>query len=89
MVLSIFKSSINFSWKTVKNLIASKISPAFSTLSLPKISLVDSIKINTLKQLGLIVHPISKGTRYFNLSAMNVSLLIDLETKKIQYFLLI
>jgi len=50
---------------------------------------VDSIKINTLKQLGLIVHPISKGTRYFNLSAMNVSLLIDLETKKIQYFLLI
>ena len=47
---------------------------------------MDSIKINTLKQLGLIVHPISKGTRYFNLSAMNVSLLIDLETKKFNTF---
>lgn len=66
---------------TVKNLIASKIVPSFPALSLPTTSLVDSNKINTLKQLGLIVHPISKGVEYFDLSAMNVSQLNDLETQ--------
>lgn len=68
---------------TVKNLIASKIVPTFPALSLPTTSLVDSNKINTLKQLGLIVHPISKGVGYFDLSAMNASQLNDLETQKI------
>lgn len=68
---------------TVKNLIASKIVPSFPALSLPTTSLVDSNKINTLKQLGLIVHPISKGVGYFDLSAMNASQLNDLETQKI------
>ena len=68
---------------TVKNLIASKIVPAFPTLSLPQTSLVDSNKINTLKQLGLIVHPIAKGVGYVDLSAMNAALLNDVQTQKI------
>jgi hypothetical protein len=68
---------------TVKNLIASKIVPAFPTLSLPQTSLVDSNKINTLKQLGLIVHPIAKGVGYVDLSAMNAALLNDVQAQKI------
>jgi hypothetical protein len=68
---------------TVKNLIASKIVPAFPALSLPQTSLVDSNKINTLKQLGLIVHPIAKGVGYVDLSAMNAPLLNDLQLQKI------
>jgi hypothetical protein len=68
---------------TVKNLIASKIIPAFPALSLPQTSLVDSNKINTLKQLGLIVHPIAKGVGYVDLSAMNTPLLNDLQLQKI------
>jgi hypothetical protein len=68
---------------TVKNLIASKIIPAFPALSLPQTSLVDSNKINTLKQLGLIVHPIAKGVGYVDLSAMNAALLNDVQAQKI------
>ena len=68
---------------TVKNLIASKIIPAFPALSLPQTSLVDSNKINTLKQLGLIVHPIAKGVGYLDLSAMNAPLLNDVQVQKI------
>ena len=68
---------------TVKNLIASKIVPAFPTLLLPQTSLVDSNKINTLKQLGLIVQPIAKGIGYVDLSAMNAALLNDVQAQKI------
>jgi len=68
---------------TVKNLIASKIVPAFPALSLPQTFLVDSNKINSLKQLGLIVHPIAKGVGYLDLSAMNAPLLNDLQLQKI------
>jgi uncharacterized membrane protein/mono/diheme cytochrome c family protein len=68
---------------TVKNLIASKIVPAFPALSLPQTFLVDSNKINSLKQLGLIVHPIAKGVGYVDLSAMNTPLLNDLQLQKI------
>ncbi len=68
---------------TVKNLIASKIAPVFPTLSLPQTFLVDSNKINSLKQLGLIVHPIAKGVGYLDLSAMNAPLLNDVQVQKI------
>ena len=68
---------------TVKNLIASKIVPAFPALSLPQTFLVDSNKINSLKQLGLIVNPIAKGVGYIDLSAMNAPLLNDLQLQKI------
>ena len=44
---------------------------------------MDSIKINTLKQLGLIVHPIAKGVGYLDLSAMNAPLLNDVQVQKI------
>jgi uncharacterized membrane protein/mono/diheme cytochrome c family protein len=68
---------------TVKNLIASKIVPAFPALSLPQTFLVDSNKINSLKQLGLIVNLIAKGVGYIDLSAMNAPLLNDLQLQKI------
>jgi hypothetical protein len=68
---------------TVKNLIASKIAPVFPKLSLPQTFLVDSNKINSLKQLGLIVHPIAKGVGYLDLSAMNAPLLNDVQVQKI------
>jgi len=68
---------------TVKNLIASKIAPVFPTLSLPQTFLVDSNKINSLKQLGLIVHSIAKGVGYLDLSAMNAPLLNDVQVQKI------
>jgi hypothetical protein len=44
---------------------------------------VDSNKINTLKQLGLIVTPIAKGVGYVDLSAMNAALLNDIQAQKI------
>jgi hypothetical protein len=44
---------------------------------------VDSNKINSLKQLGLIVNPIAKGVGYIDLSAMNAPLLNDLQLQKI------
>ena len=68
---------------TVKNLIASKIVPAFPTLSLPVTGLVDSNQLNGLKQLGLIVSPIAKGVGYVDVSAMNASLLNDVQLQKI------
>lgn len=68
---------------TVKNLIASKIVPAFPKLSLPVIPIVDSNKINTLKQLGLLVHPIAKEVGYVDVSAMNVVLLNDNQVQQI------
>ena len=68
---------------TVKNLIASKIAPVFPSLSLPQTFLVDSNKINSLKQLGLIVHSIAKGVGYLDLSAMNAPLLNDVQVQKI------
>jgi hypothetical protein len=68
---------------TVKNLIASKIAPVFPTLSLPQTFLVDSNKIISLKQLGLIVHSIAKGVGYLDLSAMNAPLLNDVQVQKI------
>ena len=68
---------------TVKNLIASKIVPAFPALSLPQTFVVDSNKINSLKQLGLIVNLIAKGVGYIDLSAMNAPLLNDLQLQKI------
>ena len=68
---------------TVKNLIASKIVPAFPKLSLPVTGLVDSNQLNALKQLGLIVSPIAKGVGYVDVSAMNASLLNDVQLQKI------
>lgn len=68
---------------TVKKLIASKIVPAFPKLSLPVTGLVDSNQLNALKQLGLIVSPIAKGVGYVDVSAMNASLLNDVQLQKI------
>ncbi|MGI9138091.1 MAG: c-type cytochrome domain-containing protein, partial [Sediminibacterium sp.] len=68
---------------TVKKLIASKLVPAFPKLSLPAITLVDSNKINTLKQLGLLVHPIAKELGYYDVSAMNLVLLNDNQVQQI------
>ena len=44
---------------------------------------MDSIKLNSLKQLGLIINPIAKGVGYIDLSAMNAPLFNDQQIQKI------